>query len=102
MSNLKPEATGYTPPAASAPPRPCEYPHPHAAHDTPAGRCQGITNSPAAPITVNVEAPRQAAYVQPPARVLHALLTLATSGVWGFVWVWRERKYRRAVRDAHR
>lgn len=51
---------------------------------------------PAQPVIVNVAAPARAPL--PPNRVLHALLTIATGGTWGLVWVWREHRYRRAVR----
>ena len=61
----------------------------------------GITH-PQQPLIVNVEQPRHSTYVEPPNHVLHGLLTVATGGVWGFVWAWRVRKYRKAMRRANR
>lgn len=56
----------------------------------------------ARPLIVNVEQPRHSSYVEPPNHVVHGLLTLLTGGVWGFVWAWRVRKYRKAMRRANR
>lgn len=52
------------------------------------------------PVVVNVQAPTVQPYVEPPSRIVHGLLTVATGFLWAPVWIVAERRYRRRVRNA--
>lgn len=75
----------------------CGYPFAHSPHPGAHGPCVG-TPLPLAPVTVNV--PAREVYVQPPNRWLHAILSVATGGLWLIPWAFREYRHARRVRRA--